>query len=123
MKNTSIWKRYQFCGGASVFGTECYIDELTDVAHCTCKKEDNLKGFDWTIIFYFFQMVYSEKIHLVDRSTRDKTNRTVEQVWTDFSNRFSIAMNFTKEEDMKNGTQLKDFLVLASGKINILILS
>ena len=48
---TSIWKRYQFCGGASVFGTECYIDELTDVAHCTCKKEDNLKGFDWTIIF------------------------------------------------------------------------
>ena len=68
-------------------------------------------------------MVYSEKIHLVDRSTRDKTNRTVEQVWTDFSNRFNIAMNFTKEEDMKNGTQLKDFLVLASGKINILILS
>ena len=47
MKNTSIWKRYQFCGGAQVFGTECYIDELTDVVHCTCKKEENLKGFDW----------------------------------------------------------------------------
>ena len=75
MKNTSIWKRYQFCGGASVFGTECYIDELTDVVHCTCKKEDNLKGFDWTIIFYFFQMVYSEKIFYFFQMVYEETSR------------------------------------------------
>jgi len=31
MKSTSTWKRHQFCGGGEVFGTQCYIDELTEV--------------------------------------------------------------------------------------------
>ena len=45
MKADSAWKRHQFCGGASVFGTQCYIDEITQVVHCSCGKE--LKGLDW----------------------------------------------------------------------------
>jgi hypothetical protein len=122
MKSTSTWKRYQFCGGAEVFGTKCYIDEITDIVWCTCTKQDNLKGFDWTIIFYLFKMVYKEKTHLLDRYARDKSSRTLEQVWQDLANRFNAAMKFEKEEDVKNGTQLKDFVYLACGKLNILIL-
>jgi hypothetical protein len=37
-----------------IFGTQCYIDEMTEIVHCNYTKEDNLKGFDWTIIYYFF---------------------------------------------------------------------
>jgi hypothetical protein len=99
-----------------VFGTQCYIEEEEQVAHCSCGKEQNLKGFDWTIIFYFFQMVYNEKIRLLD-------NRTQEQAWHDMSIKFNREMNFVKEEDIKNGTQLKDFLFTACGKLLIRILS
>ena len=67
-------------------------------------------------------MVYNEKIHLVDRYIKDKNKRTQEQVWQDLSIRFNIAMKFEKVEDAKNGTQLKDFVTLACGKLNILIL-
>ena len=48
-------------------------------------------------------------------------NRTQEQVWQDMSNRFNLAMNFETAEDVKNGTQLKDFVTLACGNLNILI--
>jgi hypothetical protein len=95
MKSTSTWKRYQFCGGAEVFGTQCYIDEITDIVWCTCTKQDNLKGFDWIIIFYLFKMVYKEKTHLLDRYARDKSSRTLEQVWQDLANRFNAAMNYS----------------------------
>ena len=115
MKNNSTWKRHQFCGGPSVFGTQCYIDESTEFVHCSCGKE--LKGFDWTIIFYLFKMVHTEKIHLVDRYSKPKNNRTQDQVWQDFANRFNTDMNFVTDEDRKNGGQLKDFLVLACGKL------
>ena len=122
MKITSTWKRHQFCGGAEVFGTQCYIDEITDVVWCTCTKQDNLKGFDWTIIFYLLKMVYNEKIHLVARYAKDKDGRSQEQVWQGLANRFNAAMKFEKEEDIKNGIQLKDFVFLACGKLNTLIL-
>ena len=122
MKSTSTWKRYQFCGGAEIFGTQCYIDEITEVVFCDCTKQDNLKGFDWTIIFYLLKMVLNEKIHLVDRYIKDKNKRTQEQVWQELSIRFNIAMKFEKVEDVKNGAQLKDFVSLACGKLNILIL-
>ena len=72
MKADSAWKRHQFCGGASIFGTQCYIDEITQVVHCSCGKE--LKGLDWIIIFYLYKMVNNEKIHLVDRYFKDKNN-------------------------------------------------
>jgi hypothetical protein len=29
-KPTSVWKRYQSCGGVEIFGTQCYIDEMTE---------------------------------------------------------------------------------------------
>ena len=67
-------------------------------------------------------MVYNEKIHLVDRYIKDKNKRTQEQVWQDLSIRFNIAMKFEKVKDAKNGTQLKDIVTLACGKLNILIL-
>jgi hypothetical protein len=121
-KPTTIWKRYQYCGGPSVFGTQCFIEEEEQVVHCSCGREQNLKGFDWTIIFYFFQMAYTEKIHLVDRYNKDKRNRTQEQAWQDMSIKFNREMNFVKEEDIKNGTQLKDFLFTACGKLHIRIL-
>ena len=114
MKSTSTWKRHQFCGGIEVFGTQCYIDEITDIVWCSCTKQDNLKGFDWTIIFYLFKMVYKEKTHLLDRYSKDKNNRTQEQVWQDLANRFNAAMKFETEEDVKNGTQLKDFVCVSS---------
>ena len=72
MKSTSTWKRHQFCGGIEVFGTQCYIDEITDIVWCSCTKQDNLKGFDWTIIFYLFKMVYKEKTHLLDRYSKTR---------------------------------------------------
>jgi len=121
-KPTSVWKRYQFCGAIEIFGTQCYIDEITEIVHCNCTKEKNLKGFDWTIIYYFFQMAYQEKIHLVDRYRKDKSNRTQEQAWHDLSTNFNSRMNFVKEEDIKNGTQLKDFLFTACGELYIHIL-
>jgi GTP cyclohydrolase II len=123
MMSTSTWaKRQQFCGGAVVFGTQCYYDEITEVVHCNCTKEDNLKGFKCTIIFYLFQMVYNKKNHLVDLYTKDKSNRIQEQVWQDLSNRFNAALKFVKEDDVKNGSQLKDFMFLACGKLNIRII-
>ena len=78
MKSTSTWKRYQFCGGVEIFGTLCYIDEITEGVFCDCTKQVNLKGFDWTIIFYLLKMMYNEKIHLVDRCIKDNNNRTQE---------------------------------------------
>ena len=66
-------------------------------------------------------MVYNEKIHLLDRYIKDKNKRTQEQVWRDLPIRFNIAMKFEKVEDAKNGTQLKDFVTLACGKLNIII--
>ena len=45
MKSTSTWKRHQFCGGSEVFGTKCYIDEISEVVYCTCTKQDNLRGW------------------------------------------------------------------------------
>ena len=67
-------------------------------------------------------MVHNEKIHLVDRYIKDKNKRTQEQVWQELSIRFNIAMKFEKVEDVKNGAQLKDFVSLACGKLNILII-
>ena len=113
MKSTSTWKRHQFCGGGEVFGTKCYIDEITEVVYCTCTKQDNLKGSDWTIIFYLFKMVYKEKTHLVDRYSKDKNNRTQEQVWQHLANKFNAAMRYE--------TEAEDFVFQALGKLNILI--
>ena len=121
MKATSTWKRHQFCGGASVFGTQCYIDEITEFVHCSCNKQD-LKGLDWTIVFYLFKIVSNEKTHLVDRYNIDKNNRSQEQVWQDLANRFNIHMNFVTEDDVMNGVQLKNFLLLTCGKLHIRIL-
>ena len=39
-----------------------------------------------------------------------------------YANRFNVAMKFETAEDVKNGTQLKDFVTLACGKLKILIL-
>ena len=117
MKADSAWKRHQFCGGASVFGTQCYIDEITQVVHCSCGKE--LKGLDWTIIFYLYKMVNNEKIHLVDRYFKDKNNRSQEHVWQDLATRFNSGMNFVREDDALNGVQLKNILFLTCGKLNI----
>ena len=122
MKCTSTWKRHQVCGGGKVFGSQCYIDEVTEVDNCTCTKQENLRGFDWTIILYLFKMVYNEKIHLVDRYTKNIRNKRLqEQVWQDMPNRFNVDMKFETVEDVKNGTQLKDFVTLACGNLNILI--
>jgi len=38
------------------------------------------------------------------------------------STNFNSRMNFVKEEDIKNGTQLKDFLFTACGELYIHIL-
>jgi len=54
-------------------------------------------------------MTNTEKIHLVDRHSKDKRNCSQEQAWQDMSIKFNREMNFVKEEDIKNGTQLKDF--------------
>ena len=67
-------------------------------------------------------MVYKEKTHLLDRYSKDKNNRTQEQVWQDLANKFNAAMKFETEEDVKNGTQLKDFVYLVCGELKILIL-
>jgi hypothetical protein len=67
-------------------------------------------------------MVYNEKSHLVDRYIKNKDGRTQEQAWQDLPIRFNAAMKFETVEDVKNGTQLKDFVTLACGKLNILIL-
>ena len=85
-KPTSVWKRYQFCGSIEIFGTQCYIDEITEIVHCNCTKDNNIKGFDWTIIYYIFQMAYQEKFHLVDRYRKDKSNRPS---WHDLSTNFN----------------------------------
>jgi hypothetical protein len=54
--------------------------------------------------------------------TKDKSNRIQEQVWQDLSNRFNADLKFVKEEDIKIGSQLKDFMFLACGKLNICII-
>jgi hypothetical protein len=67
-------------------------------------------------------MAYNETIHLVNRYSKDKSNRTHEQVWNDLFSNFNIKMNFAKEEDIKNDLQQKDFLFTACSKLNIHIL-
>ena len=67
-------------------------------------------------------MVSNEKTHLVDRYNIDKNNRSQEQVWQDLANRFNIHMNFVTEDDVMNGVQLKNFLLLTCGKLHIRIL-
>ena len=66
-------------------------------------------------------MAHNEKMHLMDRYSKDKSNHTQEQVWNDLSTNFNIKMNFVKEEDIKN-LPLKDFLFIACSKLNIRIL-
>ena len=53
---------------------------------------------------------------------KDKSNRTQEQAWHDLPTNFNSRMNFVKEEDIKNGTQLKDFFFTACGELYIHIL-
>ena len=64
---------------------------------------------------------FSRWLHLVDRYSKDKRNRTQEQAWQDMSIKFNREMNFVKEEDIKN-LPLKDFLFTACSKLNIRIL-
>ena len=108
-KPTSVWKRYQFCGGIEIFGTQCYIDEITEIVHCNCTKEKNLKGFDWTIIYYFFQMAYQEKIHLVDRYRKDKSNRTQEQAWHDIRSDITKSWKILTFSKSKTTLTLRNF--------------
>ena len=117
-KPTSVWKRYQFCGGIEIFGTQCYIDKITEIVHYNCTKENNLKGFDWTIIYYFFKWLNKTRFNW----WKDKSNRTQEQAWHDLPTNFNSRMNFVKEEDIKNGTQLKDCFFTACGELYIHIL-
>ena len=63
-KVKSVYKRYQFCGGKEVYGTECSMDEETLELSCTCSNA-TLKGYDWTIIYYFLKKVDQGKIHLI----------------------------------------------------------
>ena len=113
-KQLSIWKRYQFCGGIGIYGTICTIDEDTQVVSCSCSKA-TLKGYDWTIIYYLIQKVNNTKVHLVDRYTKDKRNRSQDQVWQDLSMEFNREMKFVKDEDIKTGPQLKEFLGTIQG--------
>ena len=113
----SMWKRYQFCGGY-IYGTQCSIDEETQIVTCTCSK-NTLKGYDWTIVYYFLQMVSNDKVHLVDRYTKDKNNRSQDQVWVDLAARFNKDMKFDKTDDKKTGKELKDLLVTIQSKILI----
>ena len=117
-KQLSIWKRYQFCGGMEIYGTNCSVDEETEVVSCSCSKA-TLKGYDWTIIYYFILKVNRTKVHLVDRYTKDKRNRSQEQVWQDLSMEFNMEMKFVKDEDIKTGAQLKEFLITIQGNVLI----
>ena len=43
LKVKSIYKRYQFCGGKEVYGTECSMDKDTLEISCTCSNS-TLRG-------------------------------------------------------------------------------
>jgi hypothetical protein len=119
-KVKSIYKRYQFCGGKEVYGTECSIDGETLEVSCICSHA-TLKGYDWTIIYYFIKKVDQGKVHLLGRYTKDKKNRSLEQVWHELSLEFNREMKFLKDEDIKTGAQLKELLTSIQGNVLIFV--
>ena len=114
LKAKSIWKRYAFCGGMQIYGTLCSIDEVTQVVSCTCSNTLT-KGYDWTLIYYLMMKVDYGKVHLIDRTNKDK-KLSQEQVWHVLALEFNSEMKFVKEDDIKNGKQLKDFLGTVQGE-------
>jgi len=120
LKVKSIYKRYQFCGGKEIYGTECSMDEETLEISCTCSSS-TLRGFDWTIIYYFLKKVDQGKIHLVTRFTKDKRNRSQDAVWNELSMEFNREMQFFKAEDTKTGAQMKELLKSIQGNVSMLI--
>ncbi len=117
LKAKSIWKRYAFCDGMQIYGTLCSIDEETQVVSCTCSNTIT-KGYDWTLIYYLMMKVDYGKVHLIDRTNRDK-KLSQEQVWHVLALEFNSDMKFVKVEDIKNGKQLKDFLGTVQGQITL----
>ena len=119
-KVKSICKRYQFCGGKEVYGTECSMDKDTLEISCTCSNS-TLRGYDWTIIYYFLKKVDQGKNDLVGRYTKDKRNRSLETVWNELSMEFNREMQFFIDEDTKTGTQMRELLKSIQGNVSMFI--
>ena len=95
-KTVSIWKRYSFCGGMSIYGTSCTIDEDTQDVTCSCSK-GTLKGYDWTIIYALMLKVDQGKVHLIDRMNKDK-KLSEDEVWQQLSFEFNAEMSSSQRK-------------------------